>query len=180
MDDHLPVDSTAGLKQHREWAAELCDPADPRTHHYAMMELGQTICRPGLPRCELCPVARFCKTSFPEDLPVKKPRAKISHLSEHAIFARDPSGNLLLHLESGSRREGLWKLPLRSADSCATLSLLAEDSYPITRYKVSLKVFASDKPEILTGDEWVSLHRAHTLPMAAPFRRVLSRLLDDL
>lgn len=180
MDDFTPIDSTRSQKQHREWAAALCDPAHPRTHHYAMMELGQTICRSGLPSCEICPVARFCKCDRPEILPVKKSRAVITSVTEHAVFARDPEGRILLHLESGSRRAGLWKLPLRSAGTCASLPLIAEDTYPITRYKVFLKTHLAENIGAGEGDAWIPPGDLDSLPIAAPFRRVLLRLLDDL
>ena len=88
-DDFSLIDSTATVKEHRKLAAALCDPADPRRHHYAMMELGQTVCSVGVPRCESCPVTRFCKSSSPELLPMKKPRVKITQIAEYALWVRD-------------------------------------------------------------------------------------------
>lgn len=180
MDDREIIDSSASQARHRKWSADLCDPDHPRRHHYAMMELGQTICRSGVPRCELCPVAKFCAARDPEELPVKKARAKISNIIEHAIWARNGEGSVLLHLESGSRREGLWKLPLRTPAECAALRLIAEDVYPITRYRVSLKIFLTDGADIQEGDEWISPERLDSLPMASPFRRVVRQLCCDL
>ena len=86
---------------------------------------------------------------------------------------------MLLHHETGSRRTGLWKLPLRSAEQCAGLTKISETIYHITRYKVSLNVYLWDSDGLESGDEWVTLERLDTLPMATPFRKVLERLLDD-
>lgn len=182
MDDASPIDLPKTLKRHRDWALALCDPANPRRHHYAMMELGQTICRPGVPRCEACPVARFCKTSAPQNLPVKKKRAAVTEVTERAIWIRNAEGNILLHKESGSRRNGLWKLPLMCAETCASLPLLFQDIYPITRYKVRLEIYGAADGDAITpaeGDEWIPQERLGSLPMAAPFRRALVRLLSD-
>jgi len=179
MDDPAPIESSAAVKKHRQWALALCDPGDPRTHHYAMMELGQTVCRPGVPLCEMCPVARFCKTREPEKLPVKKKAPAVTEITEHAIWLRDPAGRILLHCETGSRRNGLWKLPLRSADFCSVLPQLFESTYPITRYKVRLKIHAAETCLPGKGDEWIGLQRLGSLPLAAPFRRALERLLAD-
>lgn len=179
MDDATVIESTATVKRHRQWALELCDPNDPRIHHYAMMELGQTVCRPGVPHCELCPVAGFCKSRDPERLPVKKKAPAVSDITEHAIWLRDASGRILLHCETGSRRNGLWKLPLRSEDSCSAFPQLFETTYPITRYKVRLIIHAADACLPEKGDEWVAPERLETLPLAAPFRRALDRLLAD-
>ena len=179
MDDASVIESSATVKRHRDWALALCDPKYPRTHHYAMMELGQTGCRPGVPICEACPVSRFCKTREPERLPVKKKAPAATEITEHAIWIRDDEGRILLHRESGSRRNGLWKLPLRSADLCSSLPQLFETTYPITRYKVRLKIFAADDCLPETGDEWIGDERLDSLPLAAPFRKALARLLED-
>jgi len=182
MDDDTPIELPKTQKRHREWALALCDPENPRRHHYAMMELGQTICRPGTPLCEACPVARFCKTSAPETLPVKKKRAPMTEISEHAIWMRDGEGRILLHRESGNRRTGLWKLPLRTEETCAPLKLILRESYPITRYKVTLNIHeaAGDgNHHAGEGDEWIEAERLASLPMAAPFRRAVTQLLSD-
>jgi A/G-specific adenine glycosylase len=182
MDDNAPIDLPKTQKRHRQWALAFCDPENPRRHHYAMMELGQTICRPGSPLCEVCPVARFCKTSAPENLPVKKKRAAITEIIEHAIWMRDADGRILLHRESGSRRTGLWKLPLRPAQTCAALKLILKESYPITRYKVTLNIhqeLVSGNQLAGEGDEWIEPGRLASLPMAAPFRRAVTQLLSD-
>ena len=180
-DDSSPIDSTPTIRKHRELALALCDPLNPRIHHYAMMELGQTICRPGLPHCLECPIAKYCIAKSPETLPVKKKRAAITSITENAIWSTKPGGEILLHQESGSRRKGLWKLPLRTAVECKPLEILARDQYAITRYKVTLTVHLSDHSEtkLRKGDEWVHPDRLNSLPVAAPFKRMIARLLPD-
>jgi A/G-specific adenine glycosylase len=179
MDDAEPIEATATRKRHTEWARALCDPENPRRHNYAMMELGQTLCRPGVPRCEVCPVAKFCKATDPENLPVKKKRVPITELTEHAIWLRDAQGRVLLHRESGSRRQGLWKLPLRSERECPATSRLFTEIYTITRYKITLHIHSAYDHALAEGDEWIPVGRLTDLPMAAPFRRALLRLLAD-
>ncbi|MEP2775765.1 MAG: A/G-specific adenine glycosylase [Luteolibacter sp.] len=179
--DASPIDSTPTIRKHRELSLSLCDPAHPRIHHYAMMELGQTLCRPGTPHCLECPVSKYCAATSPETLPVKKKRSPISAITEHAIWARNAEGAILLHRESGSRRNGLWKLPLRTAEECKSQHLIAKDTYAITRYKVTLRVHLTEISsfDIAGGDEWISPEHLETLPLAAPFRRMITRLLLD-
>jgi A/G-specific adenine glycosylase len=179
MDDATPIDSAATRKRHTDWARVLCDPESPRRHNYAMMELGQTICRPGVPRCEICPVAKFCAAKDPQDLPVKQKRAEITPIEEHAIWSRDDEGRVLLHLESGSRRNGLWKLPLRTEQECAGSKLIFSDTYTITRYKVTLNIYETAGNQGREGDEWIPEAQLASLPLAAPFRRAVVRLLTD-
>lgn len=179
MDDVTPIDSTATRKRHTEWARLLCDPENPRRHNYAMMELGQTLCRPGAPRCEACPVAKFCAAREPHELPVKKKRDETTEITEHAIWTRDAEGRVLLHHESGSRRKGLWKLPLRPAPGCAASRVIFTDIYTITRYKVNLIIHDGTGHLDGEGDRWVSPDQLASLPMAAPFRRAVIRLMAD-
>lgn len=45
----------------RRLAARLVDPARPGDWNQALMELGATVCRPRAPRCDACPVERWCR-----------------------------------------------------------------------------------------------------------------------
>ena len=183
MDFSEPVDETAGMKQVWAWAGELADSKRPRAYHAALMELGQRICRPGAADCLSCPVARFCQTREPDRLPLKARKSVITAVDEHALWLRDGEGRILLHHEGGKRRTGLWKLPTREVQEIAHLPVLTEHSYAITRYKVTLRVHdgTSLRPgfEESAGDFWKPPDEALSLPMAAPFRRVVERLLSD-
>ena len=115
-------------------------------------------------------------------LPNKKPAAAITGIDEYAIFCRDAAGRILLHLESGKRRNGLWKLPLRSSAECLGFEKIYEATYAITRYRVSLKVFLPNQKRgssPMLGDEWIDPDRLAQLPLAAPFRKALDVIISD-
>lgn len=184
MDFKEPIDAPSGLKQLWAWAQDLSDPERARTYHAALMELGQTHCRPGVPDCLSCPVVTFCKTRTPESLPCKHRKTLITAVDEHSLWLRDGKDRLLLHLESGQRRTGLWKLPVREASEIGSLPVLLEHSYAITRYRVRLKVHeGSAAPNAcvreLPGDRWIPVPEIPALAMAAPFRKVITQLLQD-
>jgi A/G-specific adenine glycosylase len=183
MDYSLPVDDSAGQKQIWAWAGELADDERPRVHHAALMELGQTICRPGVPDCLACPVARFCRTRRPEELPVKARKTAITAVDEHALWLRDKEGRILLHQESGKRRTGLWKLPVREPSEIGHLPVIAEDTYGITRYRVRLRVHDGREGgafvQAAAGDVWHDPAAVEGLAMAAPFRRLAGQLMAD-
>ncbi len=183
MDFSEPVDGTAGQKQMWEWAEALADPERPRIYNSALMELGQTICRPGVPDCLSCPVAGFCRTREPERLPVKRLKTTVTAVDEHSLWLRDEKGRLLLHREGGKRREGLWKLPTREGVEISMLPVLTEHCYTITRYRVTLRVHDGGplvnhfKPG--TGEIWQEPEQILALAMPSPFRRVIERLLGE-
>ena len=184
MDFSAAVDDSAGQKQIWEWAAALADPARSRIYHSALMELGQKICRPGVPDCLSCPVSAFCKTREPERLPVKRQKTVITAVDEHALWLRDRHGRLLLHREGGKRREGLWKLPTRDAAEISHLPVLDEHRYTITRYRVTLRVHdgAAVKRgfQPANGEMWQAVDEVLALAMPSPFRRAIARLLGEL
>lgn len=83
----------------------------------ALMELGETICLPGTPDCERCPIAASCaahergrETDYPV-MPAKKPRrveektVLLLRCGEKTALCRRPDKGLLA---------GLWELPNRS------------------------------------------------------------------
>lgn len=183
MDFSEAVDESAGIKRIWGWAEELADPERPRVYHAALMELGQLVCRVGVPDCLSCPVAGFCGAAEPEKLPVKSGKAAITAVAEHALWLRDDDGRLLVHQETGKRRTGLWKLPLRPAEEIAQLPMLIEHRYSITRYRVTLRVhdggLSGTGFPAGQGDSWVAPDELARLAMAAPFRRVVERLLAD-
>ncbi|MBM3862882.1 MAG: A/G-specific adenine glycosylase [Verrucomicrobia bacterium] len=183
MDFHEPVDLPKSQARLWEWAETLADPARPREYHSALMELGQTLCRPRAPQCAHCPVARFCATRDPAALPVKRTRIRPTDLVEHALWLRDAKGHILLAQAAGARRTGLWQLPLRGATEVADLPLLAESRYTITRYRVTLRVHDGNarrkqiRPD--PGETWIPPGETTQLAMAAPFRKVVDQLLPD-
>jgi A/G-specific adenine glycosylase len=183
MDFSAPVDGTAGQKQMWDWAEALADPERSRIYNSALMELGQRICRPGVPDCLSCPVAGFCRTREPERLPVKRPKTTVTAVDEHSLWLRDEKGRLLLHREAGKRREGLWKLPTREAVEICALPVLTEHCYTITRYRVTLRVYDGgplvDHFKPGTDEIWQEPEQVLALAMPSPFRRVIERLLGE-
>lgn len=177
--DATPIDSTSGTKRLWDRAREVVlSTDDPRALNSALMELGQLICRPTKPVCDVCPVRQFCRATAPESLPVKSARAEITAVTERVFFHRNEVG-VLLEQETGSRRTGLWKLPaLPEAHHEHLPSVLLKSSYGITRYKVTLWVHAQpvqgNWPET---HRYIPLNELAALPMPSPYRKALERLL---
>lgn len=184
MDLRQPVDESSVQRELWTWAGELADPQNPRVYHAALMELGQTLCRPGVPDCLSCPVARFCRCAEPEALPVKGRKTAITEVEEHVLWMRDRKGRILLHQEAGARRTGLWKLPVREASECRGMPEIAMHRYGITRYRVTMRVhdagIAATGFRPADGDAWKSPDDLAGLALAAPFRKVVERLMQEM
>ena len=178
FNDSTPVDSPAGRKQHWKLAAEMVHPTNPRAYKSAIMELGQTICTGGKPDCLLCPLRPWCRAENPEALPVKLPKKEITAVEHHDIFQLTEAGLLMEKQSGGKRHEGMYRLPRRSAEHCATLPHLADQKYSITRYKVTRHLFrAAENEPTQPGEEFIPLFRLDDTPMASPDRKIIRQFL---
>ena len=180
LDLHTPIDSTAG--QAALWAAAvaLVPEKGARTFNGALMELGALVCTPRTPRCDKCPVQKHCaafSNGTAASLPRKKPRRKQAELAEHCAWTVS-RGRILLEQQTGKRWRGLWKLPaLPAAPSTAPLLTL---EYPFTHHRVTLSVFTQPGPSPLGENHaWHPLASLTEVPLAAPHRRAIEKLLAD-
>jgi len=180
VDFRETVDSPAGLRHLWTLADQLADPQRPRIYNSALMEIGQTCCRPGVPDCLTCPIARFCRTKDPENLPVKTPKAKTEQIASHVLWMRDSEGRVLLHQEQGKRRQGLWKLPERPAEEVADLPEIATHRYGITRFQVTLHIHPATAGTPHREHEfWQAPESIAQLAMPSPYRRAVEALLKE-
>ncbi|TAE91826.1 MAG: A/G-specific adenine glycosylase [Verrucomicrobia bacterium] len=180
FDDKTPIDSPVGIRMAWERAEFLLDNDHPRLFNSALMELGQSICRVGSPDCWQCPLAEFCRSREPELLPIKAKRTELTSIDEHAIWVENEEGAILLQQEQGSRRKGMWRLPLRQADEVSAEDLLLQVSYGITRYRVTLRIYRPRQWQAHDNDQWISAEMLEQLPMATPHRKVMRQLGERL
>ena len=179
FNDATPVDSPAGRKRHWQLAATLVHPTNPRAYNSALMELGQTICTSGTPDCLLCPLRAWCQATNPAALPVRLPRKQITSIEHHDILQLTADGLLMEKQPSGKRHEGMYRLPRRPAEFCATLPHLADQKYSITRYKVTRHLYRAPADTApLPGEEFIPLSKLAATPMASPDRKLVNRYAD--
>lgn len=180
-----PVNVPAGAARIWAWAEALVSPTLPRLYNSALMELGQRICRPAAPTCGECPVAVWClanRRGETANYPVKKKPVPVTLREEHVVIALR-NGRVYLRPETGGRRRGLWRLPELSSEVAADLDELFCFSYPITRYRVTLRVHESAAgavPDECGSDgDWFPRARADDLPpLGSPYRKALARYAE--
>ena len=84
----------------------------------ALMELGETICTPQIPRCGLCPVSRWClahKRGLVSKIPAaRRKRASVKVRIAAAVLC-DPRGRTMLVRDPGAHHDALfsrmWQFP---------------------------------------------------------------------
>ena len=71
----------------------------PGDWNQAMMELGATVCLPRAPRCNACPVSKYCRANelgIAENLPAKRVKPAAVEVTIAAAVFLDGAGNTLL------------------------------------------------------------------------------------
>lgn len=159
-------------------AEELLDHGHPRIYNSALMELGQTFCRPGVPDCLSCPVADFCLTREPETLPRKGKKMVSEEVAEHAAYVV-ADGRVLLRRLGKGRREGMWRLPERTAEELAGFPVVHQRKYGITRYRVTLHVHQVPAGGfgLLEGEVWQDLRELASLVLPPADRAALQAIV---
>jgi A/G-specific adenine glycosylase len=99
-------------------AQELLAIETPGEWNQAMMELGATVCTPRTPRCEACPVSRWCRAyslGIADELPASRAKPAPVKVSIAAAVLLDSLGRTLLVKQPG-RHNGvlfsrMWQFP---------------------------------------------------------------------
>lgn len=106
--------SDSGDRELKALSVELLDPARPGDWNQSVMELGATVCIPRAPRCDACPVRRWCAAAAdgrPESYPPAKLRPAIVEVRETAVAVVREGKVLLVRRPEGGAFAGMWELP---------------------------------------------------------------------
>ena len=117
-DDDEPVGTTTATKRTRSVAEQLIDPDRPGAFNEAMMELGATVCVPGVPVCGECPWQQRCRglrAGRVEDLPVVPEKGASPRVILDALVVTDGAQVLLCQRMVDGLFGGLWEPPMLEA-----------------------------------------------------------------
>jgi A/G-specific adenine glycosylase len=185
------------LRAPRRWrqlqkiAEKLLAQKAPGDWNQALMELGETICTPQTPRCEVCPVSRWCRAyslGLTREIPAPRKRRAPVKIRVAAAILRDPQGRTILVRDPGAHDDVLfsrmWQFPAVEVarDPAAELAAHLEQILNINAGGLELKALPAAR-------HGVTFRNITLLPFVAqvsrlprrPRTRVLSiRDLSDL
>lgn len=115
LDMDADISQAATRKKLWRKAADWVPAQAAGDYNQALMELGQTICRPKNPNCAQCPIQAHCRAfanGVQAERPVKKKPAAIPRRHVAAGLIRDRAGRLLIAQRPlDGLLGGLWKFP---------------------------------------------------------------------
>jgi A/G-specific adenine glycosylase len=120
-------------------AQDLFARRKPGDWNQAMMELGATVCVPKSPKCEECPVAKWCrarKLGIEEQLPDTRKKRAAMKITLAAAVLMDPRGRTFLVRQTskeGALFSRMWQFPAVETRSDAASGLA---NYLVEKFKV--------------------------------------------
>jgi A/G-specific adenine glycosylase len=99
-------------------AQQLLAAYAPGDWNQALMELGETICTPRIPRCGLCPISRWCaarRRGLTDKIPTVRRKRPEVQVRIAAAVLRDPRGRTMLVRDPGAHEDvifsRMWQFP---------------------------------------------------------------------
>jgi A/G-specific adenine glycosylase len=172
LDYKQPIDSSRGRDAIWQFASTLVPKRDARIFNSALMDLGALVCRTQ-PKCQICPVRRFCRATKPATLPRKRSRPALKKLTESHVWARS-RGRILLQQSTG-RWRGMWILPPTRSTSGLPVHM---SIFPFTNHRIRLQVFAQSPRKIdEVTQRWIDIDSIPSIPIPSPHNRAIADLL---
>ncbi|HTX16021.1 MAG TPA: A/G-specific adenine glycosylase [Candidatus Baltobacteraceae bacterium] len=149
----------------------------PGDWNQALMELGETICTPQIPRCSACPVSRWCLArarGLTGEIPAPRKKRAPVRLRIAAVILRDPRGRTLLVQDPGAHDgvlfSRMWQFPAVEVARHAQIELAAHVEKILELDAASLELEAL--PSVRHG---VTFRNVTLLPFLARVARLPKR-----
>jgi len=160
-----------GHPQNRDvWAIaqRLLSPERPGDFNEAMMELGATVCLPGQPLCETCPVADLCVTRGKGQ--ASKTKARQKRELKYLLATKGQAVYLVKRPAKASLMAGMWELPQSLNESDGNVLFRVRHAITNTDYAVAVV-----ESKTGSGGEWISFKAAPRLGLTGLARKILRK-----
>ena len=207
FDLDIPVRATPGMKVLRNLADMNLLSNQPGDMVQGLMDLGETVCIPGKPHCDRCPLRGDClsfQRGTQTQRPVLQPKKQIPHYLVTAAVINRRGKVLLAQRPMDGLLGGMWEfpggkaLPGESLDECLQREIQEELGVEIkvaepcgvyhhafTHFRITLHAFYC---KIITGIpdtlqvaalKWVSIQDLKDFPMGKVDRLISLKLASD-
>ncbi len=141
--------------------------ARPADFNQSMMELGAMVCTPRQPKCETCPIRRWCATQG-EAPRTTEPRSQSRKDVWYTLDQQDTQVRLVQRSNSASLMAGMWELPQAKKPSRTALWRTFRHSITVTNYTVHVQRGAAD-----SNAKWIAIEKIPEVPITGLTRKVL-------
>jgi A/G-specific adenine glycosylase len=172
----------------------------------ALMELGEVVCTPQIPRCPVCPVARWChalRENLVGEIPAPRKKRAPVKIQIAAAILRDPQGQTILVKDPGAHDDVLfsrmWQFPavqvaqdaetelrehVREILGVASVSLqtLPAAKHGVTFRNITLLPYLATVKELPKRERTriIALNRLRTLPVSSATHKIAAAAVSAL
>jgi A/G-specific adenine glycosylase len=159
-------------------AEEMLARNRPGDFNQAMMELGATVCLPGQPLCQRCPVTKFCASPLVsgKNPPVERRAFDRRRKGALSYLLAQKNGAILLQQRPAtlSLMPGMWELPQPEAHQIQGKDPALKLRHSITTTDYTVSVFTGASCKTCAGS-WVHSRNVNGLPLTGLARKILRR-----
>jgi A/G-specific adenine glycosylase len=197
---HCQQSASSSISDVRTWrrAGELVQASErPGVFNEALIELGATVCTPKSPRCDACPISKWCvahQRGQAGKYPKARSRRKPTQVHHHAVLITRGEGSKSLLVQQRPDRgmwAGMWQPPtIESHRKLSLVEVKAAIDVPLqnmvmrgsfehvtTHRRITFRVYrAVSDTRIGT---WRSVDKALELPMSNAHRKIMKFIEAD-
>ncbi len=150
-----------------EYAQELLNHKNPRSHNLALMDLGSRVCLPKSPKCDECPLQANCQGKEEAELYTQKKKTEYESLELfYGICVKNDK--IALTPATGNMYKGMLELP--SVDPIEE-DFLGSFKHAYTKYRLHVKLYRLQEFE---NAIWIPTDALHVTPVSSLTKKALS------
>ncbi len=166
-----------------KWAEVNVDGDRPGDWNQALMELGATVCLPGEPRCEECPLRDACSAYSQQAtsaFPTRKPAPRVVDLRHEVWVPVFGERYGIRRIVEGRWWRGMWEFPRADSTHLDQLPLVVgecerefagEIRHTVTHHRISLKVYLARLSQEVPTLTWRTLEELSETALPSPQRK---------
>ncbi len=167
-----------------EVARRLLDRERPGDFNQAMMELGATVCVPGVPKCDVCPVVRHCAglaAGRERELPVRAPKPAVRDVAVDLLALRRGDEVFLTRRGASEKRlAGFWELPEKALFPRVAAEPAGRFTHRIVNDRFRVEVWEGRTRGNPPGGEWFDPAVLSGVPLTTVSRKALHLVHNSL
>lgn len=151
----------------------------------SLMDLGREICKPKNPKCDSCPIQKYCKANtlnLQESIPLKKKKPPQPWRYARATIYLNNGKVFVTQNDTSGLFPGLWGVPLTSMSDTPLEILnhgyIGEVKHTFTHFKLLTQVYISQTSPDSSG-QFILMDNLGEFPLSTLMKKVFSLYLGE-
>lgn len=180
----LPINTTKNQKIIQQKADELLQNVPSKEFNYALMDLGNLICKPVQPLCNQCPLISECNAFLLQNQELRPVKLNTLKRSKDFIiyFWIQKNNQIGILKKNQSYWKGLFTFPYLMVEESEwakySEKVLKEIKHVLTHKDLFIKIVKANLVETNPEIEWIPLHELQSKPFPKPLQDFISEVFS--